>query len=236
VGHLPDRYFFFPISREEADQRIDTFLASKLDQCTRSRVQGLIKAGWVVVNQNNPKPSYRLRAGDRIEVTIPAVQPWHLDPEPIDLDLVYEDSSLIVLNKPPGMVTHPAPGHSTGTIVNGLLEHCRDLSGIGGILRPGIVHRLDKDTSGVLVIAKNDRVHAALKKQFESRKVLKQYLAVVHGRMAQPHGEIDLPLGRHPKKRKEMTVLPAKGKQAITIWQVVESYPAGFSLLSISLK
>jgi len=180
------------------------------------------------------------------ELKIPAARPWHLDPEPIDLDLIYEDSSLIVLNKPPGIVTHPAPGHSTGTIVNGLLQHCRDLSGIGGILRPGIVHRLDKDTSGVLVIAKNDRIHENLTKQFESRIVTKKYLAVVHiGRRRRHrmnhfgltvHANMRLPLGRHPKKRKEMAVLPAKGKESITHWQVVESYQAGFSLLSISPK
>ena len=114
---------------------------------------------------------------------LPAARPWYLDPEPIELDLIYEDSSLIVLNKPAGIVTHPAPGHSTGTIVHGLLQHCRDLSGIGGILRPGIVHRLDKDTSGILLIAKNDRIHEALNRQFQSRTVFKRYLAVVHGLM-----------------------------------------------------
>jgi len=236
VGHVPDKHFIFSITREEANKRIDTFLASQLDECTRTRIQGLIRTGFVKVNDAIPKTSYRLSPGDSVELTIPAARPWHLDPESIDLDLIYEDSSLIVLNKPPGIVTHPAPGHSTGTIVNGLLQHCRDLSGIGGILRPGIVHRLDKDTSGVLVIAKNDRIHENLTKQFESRIVTKKYLAVVHGLMTQTKGEIDLPLGRHPKKRKEMAVLPAKGKESITHWQVVESYQAGFSLLSISPK
>jgi 23S rRNA pseudouridine1911/1915/1917 synthase len=167
---------------------------------------------------------------------LPAAKPWYLDPEPVDLDLIYEDSAVIILNKPPGIVTHPAPGHSSGTIVHGLLQHCRDLSGIGGILRPGIVHRLDKDTSGVLVIAKSDRIHEALNKQFQSRTVSKQYLALVHGFMTATEGEIDLPLGRHPKKRKEMTVLPEKGKEAITRWRVLASYSAGFSLLALSPK
>lgn len=236
MGHASDRRFSFSITSVDADKRIDTFLASHIDECTRSRIQGLIKAGFVKVNHTIPKASYRTSPGDHVELILPPARPWHLEPETIELDLIYEDSSLIVLNKPAGIVTHPAPGHPTGTVVHGLLQHCRDLSGIGGILRPGIVHRLDKDTSGLLVIAKNDRIHEALNRQFQSRTVSKGYLALVHGSMPGKKGEIDLPLGRHPKKRKEMAVLPAKGRESLTLWQVVESYPAGFSLLSISPK
>jgi len=236
VGHVPDRHYIFSIAPEEANIRIDTYLASKVEECTRSRIQTLIRSGFVKVHDRIPKTSYRLSPGDSIELTIPAAREWHISPEPIELDLIHEDSSLIVLNKPPGIVTHPAPGHSTGTIVNGLLQHCRDLSGIGGILRPGIVHRLDKDTSGVLVIAKNDRIHENLNKQFASRIISKQYLAVVHGVMPKTKGEINLPLGRHPKKRKEMAVVPAKGKESLTRWQVIESFKSGFSLLSIFPK
>jgi len=236
VGLISERHYLFSINSEDADQRIDTFLASQIDECTRSRIQGLIKTGFVKVNHTVPKVSYRTSPGDRVELTVPAPRPWYLDPEPVELDLIYEDSSLIVLNKPANMVTHPAPGHSSGTIVHGLLQHCRDLSGIGGILRPGIVHRLDKDTTGVLVIAKNDRIHEALNQQFQARTVLKRYRAVVHGCMLEKSGEIDLPLARHPKKRKEMAVLPANGRESLTLWKTLESYPAGFSQLAVSPK
>ena len=150
--------------------------------------------------------------------------------------MIYEDSSLIVLNKPPGLVMHPSPGHSTGTLVHGLLHHCRDLSGIGGVSRPGIVHRLDKDTSGLLVVAKSDRVHNALAGQFKAGEVIKKYLALVHGIVHGDKGEIDLPIARHPKRRKEMSVVASGGKRAITFWKKIEELANEFSLLSVAPK
>jgi 23S rRNA pseudouridine1911/1915/1917 synthase len=159
-----------------------------------------------------------------------------LEPEPVEFSVVYQDSSLIIVNKPPGLVIHPAPGHLRGTLVHGLLEHSRDLSGIGGILRPGIVHRLDKDTSGLLVVAKNDRAHGHLSAQFKAGEVKKRYLAIVHGIIRGSHGEIDLPIGRHPKRRKEMAVVSSGGRTALTTWQKMEELGGKFSILSVTPK
>ena len=151
-------------------------------------------------------------------------------------ELVYEDSWLIVVNKPPGIVVHPAPGHFTGTLVHGLLRHCKDLSGIGGVMRPGIVHRLDKDTSGLMVVAKNDEAHAFLSRQFKAGEIRKRYVALVHGIVKGAKGEIDLPIGRHPVRRKEMSVQPSKGRVAKTLWEKQEELAGLFSLLSVSPK
>jgi 23S rRNA pseudouridine1911/1915/1917 synthase len=196
----------------------------------------LIKSGFARVNHNLSKPGYRLKPGDRIEVTLPPPRPLRLDPEPVTFDLLYEDAWLIVVNKPPGVVVHPAPGHFTGTLVHGLLQHCTDLSGIGGVMRPGIVHRLDKDTSGLMVVAKNDEAHAFLSGQFKSGKVTKKYVALVHGIVKGQKGEIDLPIGRHPVRRKEMSVQPSKGRAAKTLWEKKEELAGLFSLLSVSPK
>jgi 23S rRNA pseudouridine1911/1915/1917 synthase len=154
----------------------------------------------------------------------------------MDLLIVHEDSSIIILNKPPGLVIHPAPGHPNGTLVHGLLHHCRDLSGIGGILRPGIVHRLDKDTSGLMVVAKNDYAHGFLSSQFKKGTVNKRYLALVHGILKGKYGEIDLPISRHPRRRKEMAVIPSKGKRALTLWRKKQEIGDRFTLLSVTLK
>ena len=188
------------------------------------------------VNGQSPKASYRLKKGDLVTLNIPPAQPCILEPEPVHFTLVYEDPSLIVLNKPPGLVIHPAPGHQRGTLVHGLLQHCRDLSGVGGVMRPGIVHRLDKDTSGLLVVAKNDHAHLFLAQQFKAGSVTKRYLAVVHGRMKTGRGEIDLPIGRHPKKRKEMTVLASGGRRSLTRWEKLQELGERFSLLRVSPK
>ena len=228
-----NKFFPNPITDRERDQRIDTFLASQIKDLTRSRVQELIKKGFVKVNDRSPKTSYRLKTGDHVTLSIPPVTPWHLEPEKVDFSLIHEDSSLIVLNKPAGLVIHPAPGHPTGTLAHGLLQYCEDLSGIGGILRPGIVHRLDKDTSGVMVVAKSDQAHTFLARQFKSGMVIKRYLALVHGIIGGDEGEIDLPIARNPKRRKEMSVLPSRGKRAITRWQKMEEFEMGFSLLLV---
>ncbi|MBW1911910.1 MAG: RluA family pseudouridine synthase [Deltaproteobacteria bacterium] len=236
MDHNSARNLSFSVTDDSSNQRIDTFLASRVEELTRSRVQGLIRDGFVKVNERSPKISYRLKTDDLITLNVPPAVPSLLEPEPVKFTLIHEDSSLIVLNKPAGLVIHPAPGHSNGTLVHGLLQHCRDLSGIGGVMRPGIVHRLDKDTSGIMVVAKNDRAHEALSRQFKERKVTKRYLALVHGSLDNEEGEIDLPIGRHPKRRKEMTVLPSGGRNALTIWHKKEEISGRFSLLDVTLK
>ncbi len=226
----------FSVREPDIAQRLDAFLAAQTKDLTRSRVQELIKTGFVRVNHRLSKPGYRLKMGDLIEVTLPPLQPLRLDPELVAFELIYEDPWLIVVNKPPGVVVHPAPGHFTGTLVHGLLRHCKDLSGIGGVMRPGIVHRLDKDTSGLLVVAKNDAAHAFLSAQFKAGAVTKRYVALVHGIVKEEKGEINLPIGRHPVRRKEMSIQPFKGRVAKTLWEKKEELAGLFSLLSVSPK
>jgi 23S rRNA pseudouridine1911/1915/1917 synthase len=236
VEQPADRFFFFLISEEGRDQRIDAFLALRIEVLTRSRIQELIRDGAVQVNNRPIKPSYRLKLSDEVSVTIPPARPYHLEPEAVRFALIHEDPSLIILNKPPGLVVHPSPGHLTGTLVHGLLTHCRDLSGIGGILRPGIVHRLDKDTSGLLVVAKTDKAHSLLSAQFKAGAVKKRYLALVHGITRSKAGRIDLPIARHPIRRKEMAVVQEGGKKALTLWKKIEDLGGRFSLLSVMPK
>ena len=231
-----DSRHLFSVNEADTAQRLDAFLVLQSRNLTRSRVQELIRSGFVRVNHHLSKPGYRLKTGDHIEVTLPPPQPLRLDPEPVSFELIYEDPWLIVVNKPPGIVVHPAPGHFTGTLVHGLLQHCTDLSGIGGVMRPGIVHRLDKDTSGLMVVAKNDAAHAYLSAQFKAGKVTKNYVALVHGIVKGGKGEINLPIGRHPVRRKEMSVQPSKGRAAKTLWKKQEELAGLFSLLSVSPK
>lgn len=201
---------------------------------TRSRVQELIRRGDVRINQRTAKPSYRLKPGDIIYLSIPPASPCHLEPEQVAFSVIHEDSFLIVIDKPPGVVVHPAPGHYTGTLVHGLLRHCRDLSGIGGELRPGIVHRLDKDTSGLVVVAKSDEAHRFLAAQFKAKQVVKEYAAIVHGIPKGEQGVIDLPIARHPVKRKEMSVVSRGGREAVTHWRKEEQLAGTFSLLMVT--
>lgn len=231
-----DRTTSFSVRETDIAQRLDAFLAVQCKDLTRSRVQELIKTGWVRVNQHLSKPGYRLKTGDLIEVSLPPLQPLRLEPEPVAFELIYEDAWLIVVNKPPGVVAHPAPGHFTGTLVHGLLRHCKDLSGIGGVMRPGIVHRLDKDTSGLMVVAKNDAAHAFLSAQFKAGAVTKRYVALVHGVVKGEKGEIDLAIGRHPVRRKEMSVQASKGRAAKTLWEKKEELAGLFTLLSVLPK
>ena len=226
----------FSVSEADKAQRLDAFVVLQMQDLTRSRVQDLIKSGFVRVNHSLSKPGYRLKPGDHVEVTLPPPEPLRLEPEAVTFEIVYEDSWLIVVNKPPGVVVHPAPGHFTGTLVHGLLRHCTDLSGIGGVMRPGIVHRLDKDTSGLMVVAKNDEAHAFLSRQFKAGEIRKRYVALVHGIVKGAKGEIDLPIGRHPVRRKEMSVQPSKGRGARTLWEKEEELAGLFSLLSVSPK
>jgi 23S rRNA pseudouridine1911/1915/1917 synthase len=211
------------IRAQESGPRLDKFLAQALPNLSRSFIQKLIAAGEVSVNGELPKASYSVQAGDDIIVRVPPPQALEVQAEPIPLEVVYEDADIVVVDKPAGMVVHPAHGHHSGTLVNALLGHCTDLSGIGGTLRPGIVHRLDKDTSGLLIVAKNDQAHRHLQRQFRTRHVSKTYLALVEGQPSAPSGVIDAPIGRDPKERKRMAVVP-EGREARTEYRVLEHF------------
>lgn len=235
MENAQERKGSFQAETADIDLRIDSFLSAKNHDLTRSRIQALIRDGNIKVNNSHVKTSYRLRAGDSIELILPPSLPYQLNPEPLNLSIIYEDSSIIVLDKPPGLVIHPAPGHREGTLVHGLLHHCNDLSGIGGIMRPGIVHRLDRDTSGLLVVAKNDMAHNFLSSQFKNGLINKRYFALVHGIPERDEGRIDLPISRNPVKRKEMAV-SSKGKRAITEWRIEKTLSERFALLSVIIK
>ncbi|MCF8721318.1 RluA family pseudouridine synthase [Nitrospina gracilis] len=216
-------HFEYDIDPACAAKRLDVFLTEVQSDISRSYIQKLIDSGRVVVNGSVSKSNYKVKTGDRVELTVPDPEPLDVRPEAIPLDIVYEDASLIVVNKPPGMVVHPAPGHSTGTLVNALLHHCRDLTGIGGVARPGIVHRLDKDTSGLVLVAKTAAALENLSAQFKERQVKKVYLALVKGRVEPASGWIDAPIGRHRVHRKKMA-LNEGGREAQTYYAVEKQF------------
>ncbi len=221
---------------EQEGIRLDAFLAEKLEDFSRSRIENLIKDAKITVNQNKATKSYRTKIGDVIAVEIPP--PEETAPLPCDmpLDIIYEDEHLLVLNKPKGVVVHPAPGHTGDTLVNGLLAYCKDsLSGINGEKRPGIVHRIDKDTSGLLVIAKNDRAHQGLSAQFEKHSIDRVYETIVFGKMSREKGTVDAPIGRSQKDRKKMAVGAKNTKRAVTHYEVLHQY-RGFSHLACRLE
>ena len=221
---------------DTAGSRIDMLLPQYCPELTRSAAQKLVESGAVLVNGVTIRKNYRSSAGDIIEVTLPAPVEAALCPQDIPLDIVYEDADVIVVNKPRGMVVHPAPGHPDGTLVNALLWHCGDsLSGIGGEKRPGIVHRIDMDTSGLLIVAKNDYAHQALSAQLENHSMFRIYECVVYGRMREDCGTIDAPIGRHPVDRKRMCVDRKNGRNAVTHWEVLARY-AGFTHLRCRLE
>lgn len=209
------------------EQRLDKFLALALPQHSRARLQALVKAGQVQVNDRViTKTGYLLVGGETINVSVPPAEPSSLEPESIPLDVVFENDDVIVVNKPAGLVVHPAAGHAHGTLVHAVLAHAPGIEGIGGELRPGLVHRLDKDTSGLILLAKNERAQRTLQAQFQSREVKKTYIALVDGHPATSAGRIDAPIGRDPRERKRMAVVPAaKGRAAITEYRVTERYP-----------
>lgn len=223
------------VSEKEKGKRLDRFLAEKDLSLSRTRIQTLIKNGYVRVNNEKTKCSYKVKLNDQIHLFVPIERPLELEPEYVNFDIIYEDSYVIIIDKPPGVVIHPAPGHYQSTLVHGLLYRCKDLSGIGGILRPGIVHRLDKDTSGIMLIAKNDIAHNSLTLQFKNGLIEKEYWALVHGPVKESKGIIDLPIARHPIKRKKMSVSES-GKKAITIWRKISEFPGNFALLSVFPK
>lgn len=208
----------------EAGKRLDHFLQATGIFPSRHQIQQLISTGFVQVNRSRVKPSHRLKALDEILVELPAPSPSSCQAEPIPLTIVHQDNDLLVVNKPAGMVVHPAAGHSGRTLVNALLHHCTDLSGIGGVLRPGIVHRLDKDTSGLLVVAKRDEIHLQLSRQFQCHSIIREYLGLVHGSLEEERGSIHAAIGRHPRDRKKMSTQSPRGRNAITHWQVLDRF------------
>ncbi len=212
-------------SEESKNQRLDAFLASSLDGLTRSQATRLIESGEVAVNGRAVSKSYKLAGGEDIAVTLPEPEPVEAVPQDIPLDVVYEDADVIVVNKPSGMVVHPAPGHPDGTLVNALLYHCAGtLSGIGGALRPGIVHRIDRDTSGLITAAKNDAAHQYLSAQLADHTLARTYECIVVGALREDRGTVDAPIARHPTGRKRMAVV-AGGREAVTHWEVIARYP-----------
>ena len=221
---------------EAAGQRLDAFLAEALPELTRSAAQRLIAEGQVAVDGKIPAKSLKLAGGETVSVSLPEPEEAQALPEDIPLDVVYEDADVIVVNKPVGMVVHPAPGHSGGTLVNALLHHCGDsLSGIGGELRPGIVHRIDRDTSGLIIAAKNDFAHQALSAQLQDHSLCRTYEAVVVGNLREDSGTVDAPIGRCPSDRKKMAVVRQGGRNAVTHWQVLERFP-GYTYVRCRLE
>ncbi|MEI3525988.1 Ribosomal large subunit pseudouridine synthase D [uncultured Clostridium sp.] len=213
------------VSPEEAGVRIDKYLAEQLPDITRSYLQKLLKDGSVQMNGKPVKTSTKTAAGAVIELTIPEPEEPEILPEDIPLDILYEDSDVILINKPKDMVVHPAAGHYTGTLVNALMYHCKgDLSGINGVLRPGIVHRIDKDTTGVLIVCKNDKAHNALAEQLKEHSITRKYRAIVCGNLKEDEGTVDAPLGRHPQDRKKMAIVRTGGKRAVTHYRVLERF------------
>ncbi|EMI11774.1 RluA family pseudouridine synthase [Anoxybacillus gonensis] len=211
------------IEEQHDGERIDKIIAGLNEQWSRSQVQQWLKEGHVLVNGKAVKPNYKCHVDDEVVISIPNPEPLDVEPESIPLDIYYEDGDVLVVNKPRGMVVHPAPGHMRGTLVNALLAHCQDLSGINGVLRPGIVHRIDKDTSGLLMVAKNDLAHESLVNQLVNKTVTRKYHAIVHGVIPHDYGTIDAPIGRDPRDRQSMAVVE-NGKEAVTHFRVLERF------------
>ena len=226
----------FSVESANAEERVDTFLAARLSGFTRSMVQKLLEEKMVTVSQKAVAKNYKLRGGDILEVTIPELKPLNVSAENIPLRIVYEDDQLLVVNKPKGMVVHPGAGNQEGTLVNALLHHCEgSLSGINGTIRPGIVHRIDKDTSGLLLVAKTNEAHLSLAQQLANHTIKREYHAVAYGVFHEDEGEIDAPIGRCEKDRMKMAVNHKHGKPAVTTYHVLERLK-GFTYLSLRLK
>lgn len=226
----------FETDCDSIGERIDKFITANIDNITRSSVQGLIRDGNVTVNGNKTDKNYKLRSNDIISVNIPSPVPLDVVAENIPLDITYEDDDLLVVNKPKGMVVHPAAGNYTGTLVNALLYHCgNSLSGINGVMRPGIVHRIDKNTSGLLIVAKSDRAHAGLAEQIKEHSFTREYEAVVIGNIKDDCGTVNAPIGRHPVDRKKMTVTDRNSKNAVTHYEVLQRYK-GYTYLRLKLE
>ncbi|PMP93313.1 MAG: RluA family pseudouridine synthase, partial [Thermodesulfobacterium geofontis] len=218
-----DQEYLFEVSFEDTAKRLDIFIKEKLPELSRSRIQTLIKEKLVLVNLKPSKASYKVKKGEKIKVIIPSDEEFEIKPKEIPFEIIYEDDDIAVINKPSGVVVHPAPGHYDDTLVHGLLLKLKNLSGIGGKIRPGIVHRLDKDTSGIMLVAKNDFVHKRLVEAFKERLIEKVYIALVYGKLTKKKGNIETFIGRHPVSRKKMAVL-REGKLAITFYEVLDEF------------
>ncbi len=226
----------YQVIESESGSRLDQFLAMRAPELSRSRIKNLIDRGLAEIDGVCSKAARRVKAGQVVKLDVPQVAPVDLIPdEQVIFGILYEDSHIIVVNKPPDLVVHPATGHATGTLVHGLLASCSDLAGVGGELRPGIVHRLDKDTSGVMVVAKTDRAHVALVDGFTERKMAKTYLAICHGQPKEDRGQIDAPIGRHPVRRQEMSIRSTSGRPALTRWEVLRRFRMSLSLLRLQI-
>ena len=224
------------VPQEDAGKRIDSWLSEHIDGLTRSAVQNLLAEQAVNADGKSVKKNYKLAGGEVLTVIMPELREVDLAAEDIPLDIVYEDGDVLVINKPKGLVVHPAAGHEDGTLVNALLHHCGDsLSGIGGEMRPGIVHRIDRDTSGLLIVAKNDFAHQSLSAQLADRSLSRVYEAVVHGGFRADSGTVNAPIGRHPVDRKRMAVTEKNSRHAVTHWEVIERY-AGFTHIRCKLE
>ena len=223
---MNERVFTFTYE-DSNPERLDKYLVKRLPEFSRSRLQSLIKSGSVTINQKTiHKSGYELNPGSVVQIVIPPQAPSRLIPEDIPLDILFENEDLMVVNKPAGMVVHPSAGHDVGTLVHAALSHAPEMEGVGGEVRPGVVHRLDKDTSGIILLAKNDRSHQLLQSQFKDRKVQKVYLALVDGKPPTPKGHIEAAIGRDPRMRKKMAVVPPnKGREAISDYSTLESFP-----------
>lgn len=226
-----------PVREEDIGKRLDVFLAESLNDLSRSYVQKLIKDSLVTLNEKPTKANVRLNGTELIEVMLPELKVLDILPVDLPLDILYEDDDLIVLNKEKGRVVHPAPGHFQDTLVNGLLFHCKDqLSGINGVMRPGIVHRIDKDTSGVLVVCKNDQAHRVIAQQLKEHSITRIYNAIAHGHFKEQTGTVDAPLNRHPTERKKRTIDRKNGKRAVTHYRVIEELQQELSLIECRLE
>lgn len=222
----------------EEEERLDLWVASQLPDMSRARIQKIIESGGVLVNgETCTTKKAKLKQGDRLTITIPNPEPLTLTPEDIPLDILYEDEHLLIINKPAGLVVHPSAGHDEGTLVHALLSHCTDLAGIGGVERPGIVHRLDKDTTGAIVVAKTDQAHQNLQAQIKAKTARREYLGIVYGAPRDAAGTIDLPLGRHPVDRKKQAVVIVEkgGRPAVTHWQIEERL-GNYTLMRFELE
>ncbi len=235
--------YTYQVSGPDQGQRLDRWLAEQMPEVSRSQLQRLIEQGQVCINdQRCTAKKYAVQLGDQIQVEVPHPRPLDLQPEEIPLDILYEDDQLLIVNKPAGMVVHPAAGHETGTLVHALLAHCTQngstsLSGIGGVQRPGIVHRLDKDTSGAIMVAKTDAAHQHLQAQIAAKTARRDYLAIVYGKPSTPEGTVDQPIGRHPRDRKRMAIVPIAdgGRRAITHWRIQERL-GNYTLMHFQLE
>lgn len=235
MGLNHEKVINIKVSKNESNIRIDLFLSQKHIGLSRSQIKRIIDGGCVLSGEHSLKPKHKTKHGEQIRVLIPPARKLDIDGENIPLDIVYEDASVIVINKPAGMVVHPAAGNYSGTLVNALLYHCKDLSGIGGVERPGIVHRLDKDTSGLLMVAKDDLSHRRLSEQLQLKTIVRKYIAIVYGIIKDDHGTMDKEIGRHIIDRKKMSTITRKGREAVTLFRVKERF-LDASLIELFLK